>query len=109
MPFLNALEAQDKRIRWCELPTISRTTGLFMGWMIDRGMRRGLPDVAQRRRAITLYLDKAAFRTALRLPQSNDSIHILLIDRGGRVLYRADGPCAPIAGAALRERLGTLP
>lgn len=108
MPFLNALEAQDKRVRWYELPTISGTTGFFMGWMIDRGMRRGIPDIDQRRRTITLYLDKTIFRRALRLPQSNGVIHVLLIDKAGRVLYRADGPYTPVAAGALRDRLKAL-
>jgi hypothetical protein len=108
MPYLNALEARDPRVRWWELPTISETTGLFIGWWIDGGMRAGIPDRAQRARTITLYLDKARFRASLRLPDSDATIHTLLIDKEGRVLWRFDGPFTAAAGAALDARLKSL-
>ena len=109
MPFLNALEKEDRRVRWYELPTIPKMTGVFIGWWIDSGMRRGIPDVSQRERTITLYLDKSEFRRALGLPDSDRSIHTLLIDREGRVLWRFDGRYDPAAAQSLRAKLAQLP
>ena len=75
--------------RYYELPTIDRLNFLAR-WFIDSGMRRGIPDRKARARTITLYLDKLAFRKALNLPDENQ-IYAVLVDRSGRVLWRAEG------------------
>ncbi len=36
--------------------------------MLNEGMRAGIPERATRAHTITLYLDKAAFRQALAIP-----------------------------------------
>jgi len=108
VPHLTAIETADGRVRWYELPVISRLIGTFMGPIIDRGMRRGIPSIDKRRRGITIYIDQAYFRRALALPDSDGAIHLLLIDKAGRVLWRADGPFTPVKGEALRARLKAL-
>ncbi len=75
--------------RYYELPTIDRLNAIAR-WFIDRGMRRGIPDREARARTITLYLDKLAFRMALNLPDEK-RVYALLVDRSGRVLWRAEG------------------
>ncbi len=57
---------------------------------IDGGMRRGIPDAAVRASTITLYIDKTPLREALRL-RDEDRIYVLLVDRKGRVFWRAEG------------------
>ena len=105
LPALRRIERSDMSVRFYELPVISRLTGFFMGWMIDRGMRRGIPSKDTRARVITLYVDKDAFKTALNLPRSEDTIYVLLVDRRGRVLWRGEGTYSNITAASLRAAI----
>ncbi len=75
--------------RYYELPTIDRLNAIAR-WFIDSGMRRGIPDREARARTITLYLAKLAFRKALNLPDEK-RVYAVLVDRSGRVLWRAEG------------------
>jgi hypothetical protein len=104
-PAFRRIEQNDRSVRFYELPVISRLTGFFMGWMIDRGMRRGIPSKEKRARVITLYVDKEAFKSALDLPTSEDTIYILLVDRGGRVLWRGEGSYSDMTAANLRRAI----
>lgn len=73
-----------------ELPVISRTNPM-MRWFINNGMRSGIPDKGQRARTITLYLDKGPFKKALGI-EREDVIVVLVVDRAGKVWWRAEGP-----------------
>jgi hypothetical protein len=71
-------------------------------------MRAGIPDRSTREATITLYTDKRAFRQALNIP-NEDTIHLLIVDRQGRVHARVEGRYAPeklaVLDGALRERM----
>jgi hypothetical protein len=67
-------------------------------------MRAGLPDPVVRERTITLYLDKDEFRQTLQLPHEDD-IFVLLLDRQGQVLWRAEGDFTPEKGESLAEQV----
>ena len=84
-----------------ELPTINRM-GATRERLLDEGMRAGIPDKAARARTITLYTDKKAFQKALGI-DGDDSIHAILIDRDGNVLWRAEGRFTEEKGRALLE------
>jgi hypothetical protein len=101
------LEQQYADLVYYELPTIQNRNP-FYKMFINEGMRAGIPDSKTRERTITLYLDKADFRTALGLPDE-DHIYILLIDHEGNELFRASGPYSPEVEAALRQVLLELP
>ena len=88
-PAIANLLARYADLRFYELPTIRRGNPLFRAWL-DGAMRGGIPDRQARDHTITLYLDKAAFREALDLPHE-ETIYILLLDRGGHVLWRGQG------------------
>jgi hypothetical protein len=96
---------QMKRFESCpgfhyyELPTIDRLNPFFR-WFINSGMRRGIPDHNARARTITLYLDKPSFRKALILVDEN-RIYAILVDRSGRVLWRAEGDFDEAKAASL--------
>jgi hypothetical protein len=90
-----------------ELPTLSRSSGLFRGF-IDGGMRRGIPDVGTRAVTITLYIDKRAFNAALQIA-TEETITVLLVRPDGDVVWRAVGAFSPEAGAALRGALDRTP
>jgi hypothetical protein len=93
LPKFPPLVAKRPSLAYYELPVIERTNPLLR-WVIQRGMRGGIPDKQQRDRTITLYLDKKAFRETLRI-QSEDRICVLLVNRAGEVLWRTEGPATP--------------
>ena len=97
--FAGRLEHDYEGVRYYELPVIQRMNVLGRSF-IDGGMRAGIPDREARARTITLYLDKVAFRSALDLPGEED-IYVLLVDRQGRVLWRAQGSFTPEKGESL--------
>ena len=106
MPLLEQMEHQVPGLRAYELPVL-RSMNRVSQWMIDQGMRGGIPDLATRSRTITLYTDKERFRQALDL-SSEDHIHILLVDRRGEVIFRAQGAYRPdtareLAGAVEQQ------
>jgi hypothetical protein len=82
-----------------ELPVLSLAYRLARPF-IDGGMRAAIPDPAVRRRTITLYLDKVAFRAALGVPDE-DRIHVRLVDRAGATHWRAYGRWDAAKAAAL--------
>jgi len=83
-----ALEGFPK-VSYYELPTIARLNSMAR-WFIDTGMRSGIHDKAQRERTITLFIDKKPFTESLHI-QSEKTVYAMLIDREGKVLWRADG------------------
>jgi hypothetical protein len=99
IPFAKQLEEASLVMRYYELPIIQRLNTLARTF-INEGMRAGIPDLVARERTITLYLDKKAFREALQLP-GEDDIYVLLLDRQGRVLWRAEGAFTPEKGESL--------
>lgn len=103
-PFVQGLLVRQPDLRFYELPTIQRGNPLFRFW-VDRGMRSGIADRTKREQTITLFLDKAAFRRQLALPEEQ-TIYALLVDRAGRVLWRAEGCFTEEKGRDLEQVLG---
>lgn len=99
IPFARQLEEAYPAVRYYELPTIQRLNTLARTF-INEGMRAGIPDPVARERTVTLYLDKMAFREALQL-SGEDDIYVLLLDRHGQVLWRAEGTFTPDKGESL--------
>jgi hypothetical protein len=103
IPLARQLEAAHPGLLYYELPTIQRLNGLARTF-VNEGMRAGIPDPVARERTITLYLDKRAFRQALQLPDE-ESIYVLLLDRQGRVLWRAEGAFTQDKGESLASAI----
>lgn len=104
VPFLQQIEEKHADVRYYELPTIQQLNP-FSRIFINEGMRAGISDPTARERTITLYLDKKAFREALDLPHEDD-IFVLLVDRKGRVLWRASGGLTPEKAESLMSAIG---
>ena len=102
-PAIANLLARYADLCFYELPTISRGNPLFRAWL-DGAMRGGIPDRQAREHTITLYLDKAAFRQALNLPHE-ETIYILVLERGGHVLWRGQGEYTEHVGRELERVL----
>lgn len=103
VPFIKPLLARTPGTEYYELPTIKRMIGP-MRWMINSGMRGGIDDRAARERTITLYIDKEPFKRSLAITDEN-TIHVLVVDREGRVLWRTEGVFSAAKGAELEKAL----
>ena len=89
-----------------ELPVIQGMNPLSQ-MFINEGMRAGIPNLATRERTITLYLDKRSFREALEIGDEA-TIHILLTNRLGDILWRESGAYTPEKGRALLQAIDEL-
>jgi hypothetical protein len=101
---MKRFEESDAGFRYYELPTIQKMNSLAR-WFIDSGMRRGIPDRKARQRTITLYLEKKPFCDALGI-EDQRKIYEFLVDRSGKVLWKAEGDFDEAKGASLRSALG---
>ena len=88
-PLLDELERTVPGFRYYELPVI-RSMNRFSQWMLDEGMRAGIPSQPVRARTITIYTDKEEFRSALQMPEENN-IYLMLVTRQGEILWRGRG------------------
>ncbi len=89
VPSLQRLAYEHPALRVYEMPTMSRLNGLYR-FMIDNGMRAGIPDKAVRAATLCAYIDLAPFAQVLQVP-TYDSIHLFLLDRSGEILWRGQG------------------
>ncbi len=103
LPFVKTVVARTPDTDFYEIPTIGPLIRLLQ-WTINRGMRGGIPDVEARKRTVTLYLDKAPFRKSLGIT-TEETIHVLVVDRAGHVSWRETGPFTEAKGAALADAL----
>ena len=93
------IERKNPTVRFYELPVLSRTYSPIR-WWIDGGMRAGISDSESRKRTITVYTAKNIFKNHLRIP-SEDTIHVLLVDKSGTVLWQTQG-------SLTKEKIGKL-
>lgn len=89
LPMAEELERSFPWLRYYELPVI-RSLNFLAQTFINSGMRAGIPRDDTRRRTITLYIDKVAFRRALKI-ESENQLHILLVNRQGKIFWRERG------------------
>ena len=87
------LEQQYEGLFYYELPTL-QSGGPFYKIFLNEGMRAGIPNPETRERTITLYLDKANFRTALGMADE-EHIYILVVDRQGYEFFQGVRPPQP--------------
>ena len=99
----DALAEKNPDFRFYEVPAIYEVNAAYRLW-INNGMRRGIPAPAARARTVTIYVDRAKFTNALAIPDT-DSIHVLLLNSEGRVLWRAAGPATEDKRADLQRAL----
>jgi len=106
VPFAQQLEGSFPGLKYYEIPVIYKMNVLSQS-LLNAGMRAGIPHPTTRQKTITLYLDKAAFRTALDIPDE-ETIRVLLLDRQGDIAWRADGAFSVEKGVDLLEAIQEL-
>jgi len=103
MPFANRIENEYEDLAYVELPVVYKM-GPVGQFMLNEGMRAGIPNQKARERTITLYLDKAKFLGQMGI-NSQEEIQVLLVETGGKILFRQSGRFAPEKGQSLVEAL----
>ncbi|MCB2212574.1 hypothetical protein KQI52_10720 [bacterium] len=107
LPLVKELEAETPElVRYWELPTIS-SGYKWMSFIIDNGMRSGIPDSTARERTITLYIDRSPMLEALEIPNTEE-IEVYVLDANGYVRWRDRGPRTDTGAAGLRSAVGEL-
>jgi hypothetical protein len=88
--WINGMNLKEAKFAWIETPVIDPFYGFFSGF-IQRGMRKGIPDSADRERTVTIFTSRVEFLKSMGLPESTDNIYAVVVDRSGNVLSKAEG------------------
>jgi hypothetical protein len=104
--FLNDIERKNSSFKYYEVPTLN-SGYKAMRFMIDGGMRAGIPDKSVRERTITLYTNKPLFEKHLNI-KSEETIYLFLIRKNGEILWRSEGEFDAQKGEELLEALEKL-
>ena len=88
-PYLSKLVSKFPDLEFYEIPTLSKGYKL-MRFMIDGGMRAGIPNLKTRQRTITLYINKKDFKKQLNI-QTEKTISLFLVNKNGEILWREQG------------------
>lgn len=103
VPMARQVEQAFPVVQFYELPVIWKMNR-FSQTFINEGMRAGIPNQNTRKKTITLYTDKGAFRQALDLPHE-ETIYVLVVDQQGNVLWRTEGVYSQEKGEALTKAI----
>jgi hypothetical protein len=103
IPFVGQKENDYEDLTYIELPVIYKMSPIGQ-FLLNEGMRAGIPDRNAREKTITLYLDKPDFLDSLDI-DSEDEIQILLVEEGGEVLWKETGVFSAGKGSALEKTL----
>jgi hypothetical protein len=103
LPFVTKLEEQYQNMAYVEFPVIYEM-GSVRQFLLNEGMRAGIPDEKARERTITLYLDKPRFLNHFGIA-SEEEIQIMLVGDDGDVLWRETGLFSIEKGEALHQIL----
>jgi hypothetical protein len=89
-----------------ELPTMKKFN-ILMRLNINNGMRYGIASKESRENTISLYIDKASFKSRLEIA-NEDNIQTLLINKQGKILWRTSGIADQSKIASLKEKTELL-
>jgi hypothetical protein len=89
------------------LPVSPQENGLYR-WWLNASLRSSLPPTQPRRYTVPLYVNKGQFLRSLNVASEKDVV-LLLTDKTGRVLWRADGPVTDSKLAGLTSFLKSAP
>jgi hypothetical protein len=89
---LRKFEDTLPKVRFYEVPVIQKTHALKRLW-INNAMRRGVPDSKDRKRTITVYIERDRFLQTLGMDPRH--IYLLVLDAAGKIIGRVEGPFSP--------------
>ncbi|MHB1675231.1 MAG: hypothetical protein ACYCSP_13380 [Acidobacteriaceae bacterium] len=99
IPAARQIQSAHSKFRYYELPTMSWENLLYR-WWFNGALRSNTTDKDLRSRILTAYVNKRAFKKSLQIANEKRVVAIL-VDRKGRVYWRADGPYADQDGPAI--------
>ena len=102
IPHAEAMEQEFRSVRFYEIPLIYEMNAFMRGW-VNNGMRSGIPSEKARERTITVYTDRDKFLDMMNM--QTDSIYTLLVNKDGKILWRASGDATDEKIAALRKAI----
>ena len=81
----HGLDLLNGQIAWIEIPVIS-TPYVLGSFIINSGMRRGIPNPKIRERVITIYTDREAFAKSMGIEYNKNEAYVAVVDRSGKNL-----------------------
>jgi hypothetical protein len=106
MPFAQGLQHINFNFRWYRMP-VSSNENIVFRWWENSSMRSDETDPEAWPWIVPLYVDKNGFRRDLQIPGERQ-ISVLLINKQGRVLWRAEGPLTPDKRASLTAAISAI-
>jgi hypothetical protein len=99
MPLAQAFQHTNFDFRWYRMPVSSRENFIFR-WWDDSSMRSDETDPEAWPWIVPLYVNKDSFRRDLQIPTEHQ-VAVLLANKQGRILWRAEGPLTADKRASL--------
>jgi ATP10 protein len=103
LPLARKIQAAHSNFSFYELATMSRVNLLYR-WWFNASLRSDTSDKQMRPRILTAYVDKRNFRKALHIANEKRVV-ALLVDKTGRVYWRADGRATDQSQQSLQSAL----
>lgn len=103
--WMAALDLKARNLPWLQVPVLGKTNPFFQN-LILIGLRRSLPDKADRERVVVTFVEGGDFRRSLGLGGDGRVMHALVVERSGTVALRLDGPYTAEKGSRLLAALG---
>jgi hypothetical protein len=104
LPVAQALQHSNFQFRYYELPIEQRENFVFRWWETS-SMRSDQTDPETWHWIVPLFLDRQKFLHDLEIPNDKQVV-TLLVDRQGRILWRASGPFTQDKRASLMQAAG---
>ena len=103
LPYVDQLVSNYLDLAYLEFPVIYKMSPIGQ-FMLNEGMRAGIPDQQARENTITLYLDKTRFLEQLGI-QSEAEIRVMLVKKDGSILWHGGGIFTHEKGSHLEDVL----
>jgi ATP10 protein len=105
LPVAQALQHTNFQFRWYELPISNKENFVFRWWETS-SIRSDQTDPETWPWVVPLFVDRHKFREDLAIPNPKQVV-ALLVNRQGRILWRASGPLTSDKRASLMAAAGT--
>jgi len=99
-----ALAVRTRGIAWLQVAVLGKINPFFQNLILS-GLRRALPDKADRERVAVTFVEGDRFRRSMGLGGEGRAIHVLVVERSGTVSLSLDGAYTPEKASQLLAAL----
>jgi hypothetical protein len=103
IPVARQIQSGHSNFSYYELATTARENLLYR-WWFDAALRSNTTDKELRSRILTAYVSKHSFQKTLHIANEKKVVAVL-VDRSGKVYWRAEGSCTEQTKLALQSAL----